>query len=210
MTITDIEFQQSAPRNVNTTRVCDAEVARAQVAEPTQVDARDDSGSAQVLPTVEPSEERPDVDPALFERAREAVSAIRGHGRRQNGQAAAGNTIALKTGLRSAQLLNAPDIAAWHTEQVNAITADLGGDAELSSLARGAVREAARLEVILAALGSELLAHGVLTGKGKTRAATSTYLHVLDRYVKLTGTLGLERRTKPVQSASAIIAEAAR
>jgi hypothetical protein len=157
-----------------------------------------------------PSPQLPPVDPALFSAAAAAVAAIRGHGRRQNGQVAAGNTVALRHGLHSKQLLNAPDIAAWHTEQVNAITADLGGDAELSSLARGTVREAARLEVILAALGSELLAHGVLSGKGKTRAATTTYLHVLDRYVKLTSTLGLERRTKPVQSASAIIAEAAR
>src|SRR5688500_1832368 len=82
-----------------------------------------------------PSGQLPPVDPELFERAREAVSAIRGRGRRANGQAGDGNTLALKTGLRSLQLVEHPDIAAWHQEQVAAISADLGGEAELSALA---------------------------------------------------------------------------
>jgi hypothetical protein len=143
-----------------------------------------------------PSAELPPVDPALFERARDAVSALRGRGRRQNGQAGAGNTLALRTGLRSMQLLNAPDVAAWHAEQVSAIMADLGGEAELSSLARASVREVARLEVILAALGEDLLRTGVLTGKGKSRSATTVYLHVLDRFTRLSQALGLARTPK--------------
>ena len=102
----------------------------------------------------------------------------------------------LRHGLRSKQLLNQPDIAAWHQEEVTAIETDLGGEAELSALQRASVREAARLEVILGALGGELLEHGVLTGKGATRAATTTYLQVLDRFVRVANTLGLERKAK--------------
>lgn len=196
MTMTDTASERSGAQDLAAMRVTDAEVAQAQVAEPTQVDAHDERRSAQVLPTDTPSEEHPPVDPALFERARDAVSALRGHGRRQNGQAGTGNTLALRTGLRSTQLLNAPDVSAWHGEQVSAITADLGGEAELSSLARASVREVARLEVILAALGEDLLRTGVLTGKGKSRAATTVYLHVLDRFTRLSQALGLARQPK--------------
>ena len=161
--------------------------------------------------TAAPSGELPAAGPELFERAREAVSALRGRGRQSNGRAAKGNTLALRTGLRSQQLIEHPDIAEWHREQVEAISADLGGDAELSALARASVREAARLEVIVAALGDELLEHGVLTGKGKSRAATNVYLHVLDRFVRLTSTLGLERRQRhvnPLDAVHAAVAEA--
>lgn len=161
-----------------------------------QVGATDASGADRQPP----SGQLPPVDPALFEQASAAVLAIRGRGRRANGQAGAGNTLALRHGLRSAQLLEHPDIAAWHQEQVQAINTDLGGEAELSTLARGSVREAARLEVILAAIGDELLEHGVLTGKGRTRSATMVYLRVFDRYLKVTAVLGLARRTKRVES----------
>ena len=141
-----------------------------------------------------PFGELPPAEPELFEAARVAVRRLRGRGRRLNGQAGVGNTLRLKTGLRSAQLLEQPDIATWHREQVAAITADLGGEQELSALKRAAVREAARLEVICAALGHNLLQHGVLTGKGKTRAATLVYLHVFDRLLRASQLLRLDRK----------------
>jgi len=78
------------------------------------------------------------------------------------------------------------------------MTTDMGGD--LTTLQLASVREVARLEVILAAMGQELLASGVTSGKGRMRALTSAYLMVLDRFVKLSATLGLERRAKRVQA----------
>jgi hypothetical protein len=153
----------------------------------------------------EPSGELPPCEPDLFERAREAVSALRGRGRRPDGRAGQGNLLALKTGLRSTQLLGLPDVATWHQEQVQAIEADLAGPSELSSLSRASVREVARLEVILGALGDELLEHGVLTGKGKTRSATNCYLQVLDRFVRLAGTLGLQRRARQVPTLDEVL-----
>jgi hypothetical protein len=158
-----------------------------------------------------PSGERPAPTPQeLFDRARDAVAALRASGSqcdRETGRFLPGDTRNLKHGLRSERLVDQPDIAAWHREQVTEITTDLGGDAELTALARASVREIARLEVILAALGTELLQGGVLTGKGKTRAATTTYLQVLDRFTRLAATLGLERRQKRVDSFAAAVAQ---
>ena len=150
-------------------------------------------GVQPVTASATPSQELPAPSPELFERAREAVSAIRGQGRQQNGQAGPGNTLNLRHGLHSTQFLAQPDIEEWHREEVAAITSDLGGEAQLSALQTASVREAARLVVILGALGGELLEHGVLTGKGQCRAATNTYLTVLDRFLRMTGTLGLAR-----------------
>ena len=147
-----------------------------------------------------PSGELPAPAPELFKRAREAVAALRGQGRLANGQAGPGNTLNLRAGLRSALLLEQPDIALWHCEQVEAISADLGGASELSALQRASVREVARLEVILAALGNELLNGGVLTGIGAMRAATTAYLQVLDRFVRVAGRVGLERKARKIPS----------
>jgi hypothetical protein len=86
--------------------------------------------------TSAPSREHAVSKAELFIRAREAVAALRGAGRQTNGQAGPGNTLNLRTGLWSMQLLEQPDIAAWHREQVEAISTDLGGVAELSALPR--------------------------------------------------------------------------
>ena len=156
-------------------------------------------------PVRSPSEQLPAPDPELFERAREAVTAIRGRGRQEDGRAGPGNLLNLQHGLRSTQLLNQPDIAEWHREEVAAITVDLGGETELSALQKASVREVARLEVIAAALGSEILESGPLTGKGAIRSATNVYLSVLDRYVRLANTLGLARRQRRVPSAHELL-----
>ena len=118
-----------------------------------------------------PSGERPATTSEAFDRAREAVAALRGRGRQADGTAGSGNTLNLRHGLRSNQLREQPDVATWHRAQVDAISADLGGAAELSALQHASVREVARLEVIVAALGDQLLDGGVLTGKGRIRSA---------------------------------------
>ncbi|MGC4084262.1 MAG: hypothetical protein QM736_19670 [Vicinamibacterales bacterium] len=146
----------------------------------------------------------------LLERAREAVAAVRAQGSRDARGRTRDGLLNLRHGLYATSLLARPEVAAFHSEQVAAITTDLGGASELSALAQASVREAARLEVILHALGTELLASGVLTGKGKMRAATTTYLQVLDRFTRLAATLGLERRSRKVTFADAIAQEPVR
>lgn len=81
----------------------------------------------------------------------------------------------------------------------------MGGESELTALAKAAIREAARVEVILAALGDELLSTGPLTGKGKMRAASTLYLKTLDRFVRVVVLLdGLQRRQRPVDPLEAV------
>lgn len=140
-----------------------------------------------------------------FEKARTAVAAIRGRGRGPDGRVTAGNTAAMRHGLHSSQLLQHPDLATWHRDQVEAITTDLGGASELSTLACANVREAARLEVILDALGAELFAHGVLTPKGKMRAASTLYLQVFDRFMRVSTNLGLTRRPRTIPTAAELL-----
>ena len=63
---------------------------------------------------------------------------------------------------------------------------------------QAAVREAARLALIMDSLGDDLLRNGVLTAKGKNRAALSAYVMALDRLHKLMTTVGIERRSRRV------------
>lgn len=140
----------------------------------------------------------------LFQRAREAVTALRSH-TRKGGPIRPGEMLNLRHGLQSEKLIQQPDIAAWHREQVVAISADLGGMTELTTLQSASVREVARLEVILAAMGTELLENGVLTGKGNLKAATTVYLAVLDRFTRLCAVLGLERRARKVASLAEVM-----
>lgn len=166
------------------------------------------SDTATAIPPSSPFGELPRVEPELFERARAAVTALRGRGRQPNGQAGPNNTLRLRDGLRSRQLIEQPDIAAWHMRQVEIITADLGGASELTALKSTLVRELARLEVILGAIGDELLQSGALTGKGKVRALTTLHLKVLDRFVKGAALVGLDRRSRQVPSLRDYLAQA--
>jgi hypothetical protein len=59
--------------------------------------------------------------------------------------------------------------------------------------------------VIADSLGANIVAHGVTTTKGRTRAAVTTYLQVLDRLHRLATAIGLERRPKPVGSISEFV-----
>lgn len=112
---------------------------------------------------------------------------------------------ALRHGLRSATLLDQPEMAEAFAEKVRAIETDLGSD--LSTLKASAVREAARLSLIVDSLGSDLLARGVMTPKGNTRAALSAYTMAFDRLQKLMALLGLERTPKGVPALQSYIAE---
>jgi hypothetical protein len=142
--------------------------------------------------TEPPSEERLDV------------------GRDESGRFRRGNTAALTHGLRSRQVqhgLLLPPGAALPAERAAAVLTDLG---DVSTITSGLVRRYVHLELLAEWLEGNLLAQGALTTKGHRRAAVDAYLGVVDRLARLGSTLGLERRTKPVQSASAIIAEASR
>src|SRR5687768_913042 len=101
---------------------------------------------------------------------------------------------ALKHGRYSERLQD--NSAPWRAEQIAAIRADLGDD--ISTLKAHTVEQLGNVLVILRFLGGNLMAAGPLTGKGRQRAATTAYLQTLDRFMRLSQTLGLERHAKPV------------
>jgi hypothetical protein len=89
-------------------------------------------------------------------------------------------------------------------ERVAAIVADLGGAEALTALADGMVERHARLELVDDYLFANVQRLGPLTGKGRTRAALTAWLAVVDRLQKSAMALGLERRAKPVNPLDAV------
>ncbi len=125
-------------------------------------------------------------------------AALRASGRDPaTGRWIAGCMPRVRTGSRTDRLLEVPALAVAHRERTDALTADLGGMSQLSAVQGPLVAELARLQLVTESLGADVLRHGVLTGKGRTRAAVTIYLQVLDRQQKLAALLGLERRQKP-------------
>jgi hypothetical protein len=95
-------------------------------------------------------------------------------------------------------------------ERQAAIVADMGGRDAVSALALGLVERHARLEMVDAFLWENLQRLGPLTGKGKTRAALTAWLSVVDRLHRSAISLGLERRRKPVNPLDAVRAAVAK
>jgi hypothetical protein len=97
------------------------------------------------------------------------------------------------------------------TGQQDALTAaraELRGELGDVGVVKGSLADAfVELAAVRDYLGGRLAAEGPLTGKGRTRALLTAYLSVVDRQVRLAQVLGVERRTRPVESAADIIAE---
>lgn len=82
------------------------------------------------------------------------------------------------------------------------ILADLGGPENVSTIRADLVERYLELQVVGDWLGGNLLAEGVMTTKGKTRAATTLFLSVVDRLERLGKTIGLERRERDLSQMS--------
>lgn len=111
---------------------------------------------------------------------------------------------AIKDGRRSKYVergLLLPPGAPRPAEREQAILADLG---DVTTLQAGLVRRYVHAELVAEWLEGNLLASGVLTSKGKQRAAVTAYLGVVDRLVRLGSTLGLERRPKALGTLDAV------
>jgi hypothetical protein len=125
------------------------------------------------------------------------------------GQFLPGNTAALRHGGRSVRVLaglmpEQAEARAALAERMAAIVADLGGPEALTTLAAGMVERHARLELVDDYLFANVQRLGPLTGKGRTRAALTAWLAVVDRLQKSAMALGLERRAKPVNPLDAV------
>ena len=120
-------------------------------------------------------------------------AALRAGGRDASGKFARGHLVNVRHGLRIAP--DNPLVRAAFEDCRQAIEVDLGDG--LATLKAAAVREAARLTIIVDSLGENLIASGILSAKGNQRAALSAYVMTLDRLHRLMTLLGLERRAKP-------------
>lgn len=114
------------------------------------------------------------------------------------------NRGAYKDGHSSRQLrsylLESPEAVAALTAHRREIETDLGGCSNLSRVQRDLIGRYVETSVLADWLGGNLVAQGVLTPKGRSRAALSAYLLVLDRQHRLALALGLQRRARPVPS----------
>ena len=124
-------------------------------------------------------------------------------GRNPDGTFAKGNVAALRHGLRSQQVRSGalPEQASERArlmEKRAAILTDLGGDTEVSQLQQDLIDRYLELDLVASWLGGNLIAQGPLTAKGRTRAALSAYVIVVDRVHRVASGLGLARRSKPV------------
>jgi len=160
-----------------------------------------DSTSTDARPVSEPSPE-PVPHP-------EPPSPHSGHDPR-TGRFLPENTDAIKHGqfsrrAQDAELPGQEQLRAAIAERRIEWIADLGD--ELSFGERDLVNRGLRLHVILDTLEANMERNGVLTSKGHKRAAVTLYLAVLDRLTRLYQQLGLERRTKRIDTIADIVRE---
>ena len=99
------------------------------------------------------------------------------------------------------------EVRAALKERELAIVADLGGRDNMSQLKADMVQRYIAASTVADYLEHNIITQGVLSAKGRTRAAVSTYLQVLDRLHRFAGSIGLERKPKPAASLADILAK---
>ena len=123
-----------------------------------------------------------------------------------------GNVASLTHGLRSDRARNAllpgqEDQLAVLGELTNELLSDLGGSEAVGVVKRNLAMRFVQLTVIADTLADNLVRNGILTPKGKQRAALTVYLLVVDRLARLATPLGLERHVKRVPSIQDFLAQ---
>ncbi|HVL66534.1 MAG TPA: hypothetical protein VM364_04645 [Vicinamibacterales bacterium] len=115
------------------------------------------------------------------------------------------NTAALVHGGRSRQVklgalpqqAEALAMIATHEAQ---LVADLGGPANVSTVARALIRRFVEVDLITDFVRTNILEQGVFTTKGRTRAAVSLLMQLADRQARLGQVLGIRREARPIAS----------
>lgn len=95
------------------------------------------------------------------------------------------------------------ELVAMLSEKRAAIEQDLGGADALTELQRDLIARYVQMELVAERLASTVVA-APLTAKGAKRAALSAFLAVTDRQQRLAMTLGLERRSRPINPLDAV------
>jgi hypothetical protein len=145
---------------------------------------------------------RPDVDAGVRD-ALETLAVC--PGRDAGGRFTAGNVAAGGTLERSAAFWAAVDPAK--RELAAKVRSDLAAADDAPQTLLGLTDAYAEVRLFRSAMFVRLVEQGgPITAKGKARALYTAYLGALDREMKLAQQLGLERRSKPVQSLAEILA----
>jgi len=104
------------------------------------------------------------------------------------------------------------ELVAQLDEKRAAIESDLGGAEALTELTRDLIARYVQLEMVASTLAANVVG-APLTAKGARRAALAAFLAVTDPQQRLAMTLGLDRRSRPINPLDAValaVAEANR
>ena len=140
------------------------------------------------------------------------VPSVPAPGRHANGRFAPANVAAMVHGGRSRQVRTAAlptqaDVRATLAAKRAAIASDLGGEGNLTQLQRDLIDRYVEVDTVADYLAGTLVATGALTPRGRSRAALTAYLQVLDRQHRLASALGLRRQAKDLDLARAFQVE---
>jgi len=98
-----------------------------------------------------------------------------------------------------------PDVVEYLIAFKGEVTADLGGEGELSAIQRGLVGSLAELEAARLLLLDFALRQGVETKRG--REALAHHGATVDRWARVAKLLGLKREPKPTQNLADYLAQ---
>jgi hypothetical protein len=150
--------------------------------------------------TDSPSTQLRTIEPDVAECIREARERLSAAGPSMNAMGVGDRSVRLQAALSPVR------------DAITAATlADLGysldGPNQPPEAARVTARNLAALDVLGETFWTWIEAQGVLTAKGKTRAAVTTWLSIVDRQTKLAGVLGLERKARAATPLADVLAQ---
>lgn len=114
-----------------------------------------------------------------------------------SGQFQPGNTAALRHG--AYRSLDRPEALIAIAGKREEIAQHLGGEPSL--IQSDLVTDYARLDVLIESVAANIEVGGIFTPKGRSRAAVTLLLALMDRRLRLATTLGIERKTKQIDLA---------
>jgi hypothetical protein len=130
-----------------------------------------------------------------------------------DGRVRAGNSIALKDGVRRFETrgsVTLPDDLRVSVEEFKKhLIADRGGVDTLTAIEAGYVRRLVDIETVLRLLTNDLSARGLFTLKGRVRSTVSKFFEALDRWDRFASRIGTERKARSVPTLAEYLASRA-
>lgn len=157
------------------------------------------------LDTNTTTETRPAADPG------EMPALSQGDEQRDQGTGyfAPGNTVAKTHGLHAWQTRGeAPAVLVDQVDRFRqGLTADQGGEADLTTIRAGYVRRLAEVEGCVLLLAADLQARGLFTPRGRVRSTYDRLLKTIEVWDRLAQRLGMDRRQRAVPDLNDYLAE---